>query len=440
MKGIVMPGKIIKTAMIAYLFFNSALVVANGDTLKSLIEKGKTEAAYKYGIKNFEEHAGDPLFDLYFGISAIETGHIERAIMSFERILMIYPQQHRARLELGRAYFIIGNYERAKPEFEEILNTSAPESVKQKVKNFLDEIDKRIAERSVNFSAYIDFAVGHDSNINGATAYDEVYIPFFSDYFQLTEDSQAISSAFAELELGVKYERSISKISSWYTAASIANKSNSATSDYDTNLFNLSGGYSWRGNKNSFQVPLSLQLLTMDGEESRYSFSATAVWSRSLDKSTTFNSFWQIGSNNFPGSSDRDVDTSMLGLSLTDSEGRSTVSVNAMYAVEIPRGDALEHNGKSTASLGFSSRYIVSNKDIINMLISASIVEYDDASPLFDQAREDEMITLVLAWKRMYNRKIGINAEFMFTENMSNQDLYDYDRAILKTGIRYQFD
>ena len=53
--------------------------------------------------------AGDPDFDAALGIAANEVGQFARAVFALERVLATQPENARARAELARALFAIGD-------------------------------------------------------------------------------------------------------------------------------------------------------------------------------------------------------------------------------------------------------------------------------------------------------------------------------------------
>ena len=58
----------------AMFCFAPALLAAPSDDIKALLEQGKAAAAYAEG-KKYPEQLGDPAFDFFFGIAAIDAGH-----------------------------------------------------------------------------------------------------------------------------------------------------------------------------------------------------------------------------------------------------------------------------------------------------------------------------------------------------------------------------
>jgi tetratricopeptide (TPR) repeat protein len=86
-----------------------------------LVRDGSYQEAYVL-LAPFEETSqGDDTFNLLLGQAALKTNHPDKALTSFERSLAAAPHSVEAHLGLGRAYLAVGNYARAKIEFENVL-------------------------------------------------------------------------------------------------------------------------------------------------------------------------------------------------------------------------------------------------------------------------------------------------------------------------------
>ncbi len=77
------------------------------------------------------------------GLQALEAGQPEAAIRAFRSILGRYPSLVRVRLELGRAYFRNRQWLEARREFERVLATDLPPTVRRNVLVFIRRIDSR---------------------------------------------------------------------------------------------------------------------------------------------------------------------------------------------------------------------------------------------------------------------------------------------------------
>ena len=102
-----------------------ATFAAPADDIKALIEKGDSKAAYELGRK-YPDQLGEPAFDFYFGVAAIDSGHAGEGVLALERYVVNFPDNHNARLELARGYFVMGDDQRAREEFNNVLKLNPP--------------------------------------------------------------------------------------------------------------------------------------------------------------------------------------------------------------------------------------------------------------------------------------------------------------------------
>ena len=110
--------------------------------MKVLIEQGKAKQAYELGLKH-PELMGEPLFDYAFGVAAVDSGRASLGVLSLERVLLQNPSDDLVRLELGRAYYQLEEYGRAKDEFLEVKSHKPPPAVVSTINLYLSEIERK---------------------------------------------------------------------------------------------------------------------------------------------------------------------------------------------------------------------------------------------------------------------------------------------------------
>src|SRR5262245_36177730 len=158
------------------LAFAQTLCAAPADDVQALLEKGDAKGAYELGRQN-RDQLGNPAFDFYFGIAAIDAGHAGEGVLALERYVLTFPDNVSARLQLARGYFALGEDARARQEFEALRALQPPADVAAAVDRFLDAIRLREARYTTSGGVYLEFGVGYDSNVNGGVQNANIFLP-----------------------------------------------------------------------------------------------------------------------------------------------------------------------------------------------------------------------------------------------------------------------
>ena len=138
---------------------------------EALMKAGKPELAYKL-LEPFEfERSGEVRFDYLIGIAALDSGKPDRATLALERVLAEDPNYAGARLEMARAYYQLGDLQRAKTEFETVLDENPSDAARVTIQKYLDDIVERESGAKTHFSAYVEGKIGRDTNVNNASEF-----------------------------------------------------------------------------------------------------------------------------------------------------------------------------------------------------------------------------------------------------------------------------
>ena len=115
---------------------------------------------------------------------------LHEAIAAFHTMLVERPEMVRVRLELARAFYLIGRDELAQRHFEAVLAGGVPEAVAANVQSFLDRIRGR--ER---WRFNVGFALAPDSNIGSGSEERTIYIPVGSASLPFQRDAAALTTS-----------------------------------------------------------------------------------------------------------------------------------------------------------------------------------------------------------------------------------------------------
>ncbi|WP_189610900.1 FecR domain-containing protein [Saccharospirillum salsuginis] len=217
---------------------------------------------------------GTPRFDLYYALLLLHENRTQEAIFALERVLAYAPDQHRARLELARAYFANKNLARARTEFERVLATDPPANVRTNIESFLARIDAAEQARNQQFNLYAGLEAGWDSNINDGATLNEELDPNLLNLTALSDASQAIDGSYGRIRFGAQWITPTSLTSgrsfglqghsTLYPGNDAYNQTgvnarylSRKASDELRGHFALSGGYTWIGSE-PWQLSLGL--------------------------------------------------------------------------------------------------------------------------------------------------------------------------------------
>src|SRR3954462_12600836 len=118
------------------------LQAAPADEVKALLDQNKAAEAYALGKRN-PDQLGNPDFDFYYGVAAVDAGHAGEGVLALERYVANFPDNQAARLELARAYFVLGDNTRAREEFDVVQKNNPPPNVQANIQRFMDAIRAR---------------------------------------------------------------------------------------------------------------------------------------------------------------------------------------------------------------------------------------------------------------------------------------------------------
>ena len=138
---------------------------------EALVRAGRYAEAFALLEPHEDRLAGDLKFDYLLARSALETGKASRASFIYERILATEPNYVGVRLEMGRAYLALGDYARAKLEFETVLRfDNLPPGLREQAEIYGRSADSLIAGKRLTGYGYVEAGYGYDNNVQSATS------------------------------------------------------------------------------------------------------------------------------------------------------------------------------------------------------------------------------------------------------------------------------
>lgn len=410
------------------------------DDMKSLIEQGRYADAFNLGMRN-DRLAGDPRYDYFFGVAAVDSGRASLGVLALERVLLDNPGNDLARLELARGYFVVGDYERAREEFEFIRGRQLPPNVRASVERYLNAIREADPQFRITHRTFIEYGVGYNSNVNSATSAATVDIPSIGP-ITLSGNSSPSPSALTQLTAGTQIQGPVS-VGLKYLIGLEANVRGHAQRDlYDQSSLTGMGGLDYELAQGNIKASVYSSQVALNQTRFRDTNGLVLDWSRPLDKEHLIRvSLNQAELRYGKGNEGRDADLTTLSLGLNRYLGgawRLVLDVDANLGQEksIKRR---EDFSRDITGLRLNVNFYPGGHWIGSAGASYSNSAYKGADPLFGVMRSDQLYGLDAGLQYQLTRGWLVRGELSVLRNQSNLELYSYTSVQALLKFRYEW-
>lgn len=425
-------------SLVSCCLFSSISAASSVEEISNLLKQGDSKAAYMLAQQHEDEQAGEPLFDFYYGMAALNNGKPELAAFAFERILYLHPQSPRVELELARAYFNLADWDRAESAFKRGLSAEMPTSTQNLVKQYLEKITalkKRSKSRSVG---HFSLRLGDDSNINSATDEDLFTIDQGGSIFDagvIDEDDQERGDNFVNANINWQKQNPLSKISGYFYGGGLDYQAYADESDFSFYRINAQAGYQTRKDKWSIRIPVQLNAFWRDGEKENQTLGLSTEVMRPINKRWSGFGFTRLSANRYPEVKERDVDSFYLGGGVIAKYGAIQWIVNLMLGDESAKIEDV--NGKSVTGAVVSMQWTLAQNQLLKF--GGMILSSEHDAETLGIVREDDFTRLSAAWSYRYSKKFTLSIDGSVVENESNLSVYAYEKVEIALGVDYEF-
>lgn len=425
---------------VALGLFSPFAIAAPADDVKALFERGEARQAYELARKTPEE-LGNPSFDYYYGMAAIDAGAVGQGVLALERFLLNNPGSVSARLELGRGYYLMGDNTRAREMFDEVRKLSPPADVEIRIQGYLAAIREKESGYRTAFTGFVEVGGGHDSNVNGGIAQETIVVPLFGPV-QIDPLGREIADRFWSLQVGATVNVPLSPRVAVFAGAGAEHRKHADAGAFDQTSVGLAAGAAFKRRDDQYRVSLSGNTLDVDGEKYRRVTAATFEWNRSLDARRGFGVFTQAADVGYEGGNRvRDSRLYSLGATWRQSmEGPwkpylAASLVGAREQNDQDRDDLARNliGARVGVGLTLSPRW--------NASLSTAFQQsrYQGTDLFFGVSRKDHNVALEVAFGWMLMPGLGLRLELARHDNRSNIALFEYDRTLVALKLRYDF-
>lgn len=426
--------------------------------LRELVNDGRMKEAYELARQS-EDMLGEAGFDFLYGLSAVESGHAAAGVLALERVVSAFPDDVNARLELARAYFILGEDARSLEEFNGVLAKNPPQLVRDNIGRFLDAIRARQTAYNVTTRGFIETGFGRDSNVNAGPA-STFALPSGATFTITDEQALGQATYFVPYSAGVSVSAPIRPGVIASASAAIDGRNHNGGTRFEQGSRDFSTGLSILDEDNLYRFSLGYTDLLLDNAHYRNSLNLGAEYQRQINVKNIASVFAQGSNLNYEAANaSRDGKTVVLGANLRhallDAWGTQFTGtvffgrdLNATGRHDYSRdltglrlGVSIAPHAAWVLSAGLSysdARYFSPDQGFIGA-INQNPAALALNGPEPDTTRDDTSKTLDVSATWLASRNVSVRFDATHTRNDSNLDVYSYRRTAYSVKARYEF-
>jgi len=414
-------------------------IVAQGE---ALFREGRYAEAYKLLEPLEDRLAGDPKFDYLLARSALETGNPSKASFIYERILAVQPDYVGVRLEMGRAYLALGDYARAKLEFETVMRfDNLPPDLRQQAQIYGKAAEDAISGKKTIGFGYLEYGYGYDSNPLSATRISEMTLADGS-ILTLPPAALAHSDHYNAVSTGGEVSHALGNKFSVFLGADLRDREYQNIDLADNYSLDGRGGFGYNEGAHNTRIGMTGGSYWLDRTKARKSYGWTFDYRYLAGKQDqlTFNASGtrflylpdalQINSY--------DLYQGAAGWLHASEDGKGVASFILLGGYEKQTDGRVDGNKPFYGGRLALQRAL---SDSLGAFFSggAQTGKYSQINAAFDTKRQDTFYDATVGVTWSFYKRWSLRPQVSYFKNKSNIALYEYDRTDASVNVRVDF-
>jgi tetratricopeptide (TPR) repeat protein len=413
------------------------------DQARQFIDRNNAKAAYELLIPLQTERAGDPDYDLLLGVAANESGRHSEAVFALERVLAVQPNNARARAEIARAYFALGERPTAKKEFETVQKQDVPADVTATIQKYLDAMARIESTERFNITGYAEVGIGHDTNVNSATAGNQIAVPVFGGaLFTLAPSGVKLSDNFGSVGGGINLSYLATPDVTLFAGADLYKRINSKQDTFDTGSGAENFGVRYTRNKDSYSLAYQKQVFYVDNNLFRSAQGGIAQYQHAFNEANVFTAYVQYTPLEYAGQEIRNANRAVGGVAYAHALGgtrQPVIFLGAYVGNEKEKAPGVPQLGDQFWGLRVGGQFNLNEKLVPFFGASYEERRYGGPDPLFLVTRNDNQYDVRVGVTYIPAKLWSVTPQISYTRNDSNVIINQFDRAQALVTLRRDF-
>ncbi len=405
----------------------------------SLDHEGKPDAAYALLSSHLAERATDIDFNYALGLAALDSKHIADAILAFQRVLAVNPNNAEARAEIARAYALSGDIDTARAQFDTVLqDPSLPDPVRQRFTQMVRDYSKQIKGTNSDITGFVEASSGYDTNINTATTLNAVTLPLFAVFgpATLSGKARAIKGGYSDVQGGISGVKGVGRQDRVFGSLLGSYHANYTDSSFNQGTITGTAGYAHSlANHDSVSLSGQVQEFLLGQQSYRQAYGAIGQYTHVLEGGRALSASAQFFRFHYDGQPLLNANRYAAALSYADHYFVASATVGREKTLQ-GAGDA-QSNYFGDASI--SAEIPLADKLSAVGGASIDVRHYETRDTLFLVERRDERVDATAGLKYLIAKNLTARPTLTYTRNISNIPINDYQRFTASVGIRLEF-
>lgn len=419
----------------------------------TLIKTGKASEAYRL-LKPFEfERSGEERFDYLIGIAALDSGKADMATLALERVLIVNPNSAAARLDLARAYYQLGDFPRAKNEFNTALKQNPAASTRANIEKYLEEIFARESKKLTQISAYIEMNAGRDSNVNNSTSQTQIYVDSLPELRTLESANIATADNYYGMAAGGEITHKFNGNWGWYVGADLKRRDELVQKNFDEHSIEERAGITLTETNNTVRIGVVDGKYYLKHVHNSNATGINAEWRYAFSPANQLKFFGLQSQYRFVNANMQmnDYDLNILGAGWIHmfANGKTTFFGNLYQGLENDVSDivtplASPDGGRADGAKSFNGFRVGAQSTISTKtsLFAHAGIQYGDYSKRnywFQRFRQDRLYDLTVGALWHWDKFWTLRPQLSYSKNDSNIVIYGYNKIDVSLTIRRDF-
>ena len=450
--------------------FSSVGAFAQGDeavldSARKLLAAGNAKQAFQELSAVQSRMSGMPEFDYLLGVAALDSGRIDDAIIAFERVLALVPNHAGAQMDLARAYYAAGSFDLAEAAFLKLQASNPPPAAQIAINRYLETLKARRLLIQAGWSGYTELGIGYDTNITGVPGNFGAAAAQSFNIIGIVATGNAVEreSPYVQGVIGGEYHYPVSRGWSFFGGGELRGRYYTHETDFNIGTGEVHFGGALNAGDNQYRITAAYSPYEQKGAapanpgesqptNDRRMGGVSFDWRHSLDTRTQAGLGIQLNSVRFPDDNVEDFNQIFLSASwLQTFEGKGSP---LLYVTGFVTDDKARNsfdngvNGQQTNK----SKNLIGGRGFFAYAINPKLQAFGSASVIYRRDQEDYARSTVIqhghdTWGELgigvgwqFRDKCTLRAQYLYSRNDSNIDIYDYNRGEVSSLVRCEMN